>query len=125
MSAPSPAPEVVIDGKVTVMILGVGFKIIDERLLETGFGETLIGVASKAEPPLVVLDLTEVQFFGSSFIEILFQIWSRLHARSGRFGICGLCAHCEDVLKIAHLDTLWPLFATRPEAVADLSQERA
>ena len=122
MSVPTTAPEVVVDGKVTVIILGSNYKIIDEPALESGIGEVLVELASNLAPPAIVLDLTEVQFFGSSFIEIMFRVWNRLQSRSGRFAVCGLCPHCEDVLKVTHLDTLWPLFPTRQQAVAEIEK---
>ena len=84
MSVPAAAPEVVVDGRVTVIALGPKYKIIDEHSLDSGLGETLIEIAVEATPPLVVLDLSETQFFGSSFIEVLFRVWNRLQGRSGR-----------------------------------------
>lgn len=125
MSVPAAAPEVVIDGRVTVIALGPKYKIIDEHALDGGLGDSLIEIAVEADPPVVVLDLSQTQFFGSSFIEVLFRVWNRLQGRSGRFAICGLTPHCLDVLKITHLDTLWPLMPTRDEAVAAVSKEIA
>jgi anti-anti-sigma factor len=126
MSVPTAAPEVVVDGSVTVIVLGPAYKVVDEHLLDTGLGETLIELANEAKLPLVVLDLSNTQFFGSSFIEVLFRLWTRLQARGGgRFAICGLTPHCLDVLKITHLDTLWRLTATREEAVRALASNDA
>ncbi len=121
MSAPALAPEVVVSDSVTVIVLGPAFHVVDERVLDGGLGETLLEIANEANPPLVVLDLSHTKFFGSSFIEVLFQLWTRLQARSGGgFSICGLTPHCLDVLKVTHLDTLWRLFPDREEAVACL-----
>lgn len=118
MSAPVLAPEVVVDGRVTVIELGPAYQIVDEHLLDTGLEQSLAEIVAAADPPLVVLDLTQTQFFGSSFIEVLFRLWSQIQARrGGEFAICGLTPHCLDVLKITHLDTLWKLFQTRGEAV--------
>lgn len=122
MSAPALAPEVVVDGPVTVIGLGLGYQVVDEHLLDGGIDggleELLIEIAGEANPPLVVLDLSHTRFFGSSFIEVLFRLWTRLQGRpGGTFAICGLTPHCLDVLKITHLDTLWRLFPTREEAV--------
>ena len=126
MSVPATTPEVVVDGSVTVIALGPAYKVVDEHVLDTGLGESLIELADDAEPPLVVLDLSNTQFFGSSFIEVLFRLWTRLQARGGgRFAICGLTPHCLDVLKITHLDTLWRLTATREEAVRAIAANGA
>ncbi len=122
MSAPAAAPEVAVDGNVTVITLGPAFKVIDEHLLDTGLGDSLIEMADGAKQPLIVLDLSNTQFFGSSFIEVLFRLWTKLQSRGGgKFAICGLTPHCLDVLKITHLDTLWRLTPTREEAVRALA----
>jgi anti-anti-sigma factor len=122
MSGPALAPEVVVNGPVTVIGLGPAFQIIDEHVLDSGLGESMIEIADEANPPVVVLDLSHTRFFGSSFIEVLFRLWTRLQARAGgTFAICGLTPHCSDVLKITHLDTLWRLFPDRDEAVRSLS----
>ena len=126
MLVPATTPEVVVDGSVTVIALGPAYKVVDEHVLDTGLGESLIELADDADPPLVVLDLSNTQFFGSSFIEVLFRLWTRLQARGGgRFAICGLTPHCLDVLKITHLDTLWRLTATREEAVRAIAANGA
>ena len=121
MSATSAAPEVVVDGRVTVICLGPQFRIIDETCIAGGLSTAITSIAEKAEPPLVVLDLSSTQFFGSSFIELMFRVWNQLQARNGRFAICGLNPHCHDVLKVTHLDSLWPITETRSGAVAELS----
>jgi anti-anti-sigma regulatory factor len=122
MSAPALAPEVVIDRDVTVIGLGPGYSSLDERVLGGGLRDVLLETADDAEPPLVVLDLSNTKFFGSSFIEILFRLWNRLQTKpGGRFAISGVTAYCREVLKVAHLDTLWQVYATRDDAVQDLS----
>lgn len=121
MSVPALAPEVVVDDGVTVIVLGPAFQVVDEHVLDGGLGGAMMEIAEDANPPLVVLDLSHTRFFGSSFIEILFRLWTQLQARpGGNFAICGLTPHCLDVLKITHLDTLWRLFPDRGEAVRSL-----
>jgi hypothetical protein len=47
---------------------------------------------------------------------------NRLQSKpQGGFAICGVTPYCQEVLKIAHLDTLWRLFPTRADAVGALS----
>lgn len=115
-------PEVVVDRRVTIIGLGPGYRSIDEQVLDGGLRELLAEICDKADPPLVVLDLSNTTFFGSSFIELMFRMWNRLQARpGGGFAICGLTSYCLEVLKITHLDTLWRLYPNREEAVEALS----
>jgi anti-anti-sigma factor len=115
-------PEVTVDHGITVIELGTGYESVDERALDSGLRTSLLQSAEAADPPVVLLDLSHTTFFGSSFIEILFRLWNRLNSRpGGNFAICGLTTYCLEVLRITHLDTLWRLYATRDEAIQDMS----
>lgn len=122
MSAPALTPEIVVVRRVTVIGLGPGYGSVDEKVLDGGLRAALLDTAESADPPLVVLDLSHTNFFGSSFIEILFRIWNRLQARpGGSFAICGVTSYCLEVLKVTHLDSLWKVYPTRDEAVRAVS----
>jgi len=122
MNNPAFLPSITVEEGVTVVSLGVGFESIDEQALDKGLREALLSAAENANPPRVVLDLSHTTFFGSSFIEILFRMWNRLQAQpQGGFGLCGLTSYCQEVLKVAHLDSLWPVYADRPAAVRALA----
>jgi anti-anti-sigma factor len=122
MPAPAVAPEVVVDRDVTVVKLGPGCRLLDEAVLDGGLRDFLLETAGEASPPRVVLDLSQTTFFGSSFIELLFRMRNRLHSKSrGEFAICGVTPYCQEVLKIAHLDSLWQLYPTSESAVSALA----
>jgi len=114
-------PQIEKENGVTVVTLGPGCENIDEMALDK-LREPLLEAVMTAEPPLVVLDLTGTNFFGSSFIEVLFRMWNRLNSRSGKFSLCGLTSYCAEIVEITHLDRLWPVCKTRAEAVAMLSK---
>jgi len=117
MSSTGPL-SVVRDGDVTVVVFGPEQRHLDEVGLER-ITRQLVDVAQEAKPPLLVLDMSPTEFFGSSFIEALFRVWKKLNTQEGaKFAICGLQPYCKEVLEVTHLDRLWPLPATRAEAVA-------
>ena len=110
--------SVVKDGDVTVVVFGPEQRQLDEVGLEK-IGRQLVEVAQAASPPLLVLDMAPTEFFGSSFIEALFRVWKKLNTQPGaKFAISGLQPYCKEVLEVTHLDRLWPLPATRAEAIA-------
>src|SRR5262245_59053048 len=76
-------PEVVVDRRVTVVKTAGETPSLDQAVLDSGLREALLDIADDASPPLVVLDLSRVTFFGSSFIETLFRMWNRLQAKPG------------------------------------------
>ena len=110
-------------GEVTVVVFGSEQRQLDEVGLEK-IGRQLIEVAQAANPPLLLLDMTPTEFFGSSFIETLFRVWKKLNTQPGaKFAISGLQPYCKEVLEVTHLDRLWPLPATRAEAIAAFTAE--
>jgi len=116
------APSVASEEGVTVVTLGPEYESLEETELETLKG-ALLEVAERADPPLVVLDLSQLRFFGSALIEALFRAWNHLKGRpGGRLSLCGLTSYCREVVEITHLDQLWSIFETRAEAVNALKQ---
>jgi anti-sigma B factor antagonist len=109
------------EGDVTVVVFGPGQRRLDELGLEA-ISNQLIEIAQQANPPRLLLDMATTEFFGSSFIEVLFRVWKRLNSQpNARFAISGLHEYCREVLEITHLDKLWPLYNSRGEALAALA----
>lgn len=110
--------SVVKEGDVTVVVFGPEQRHLDEVGLEK-ISRQLVEVAQAASPPLLVLDMSPTEFFGSSFIEALFRVWKKLNTQPGaKFAISGLQPYCREVLEVTHLDRLWPLPATRADAIS-------
>lgn len=124
MTSSSTTPEITNRDGVTVIGLGIEYENLDEHLLDR-LREVMLEVAKTADPALLVLDLSNTKFFGSAFIEILFGLASCLQSRGGQFALCGLTPYCREVLTITHLDSLWPIFANREEAVSALRKQAA
>jgi anti-sigma B factor antagonist len=106
---------------ITVVKFGPRCKHIDELIVETVSREVMDAV-SAANPPKVVLDMTQTEFFGSSFIEVLFRAWNRLqHKPGGQMVLAGLNPYCKEVLAITHLDRLWPIADNQDAGIATMS----
>jgi anti-anti-sigma factor len=117
-----PVPRLETQQSVTVVGFDAGPLSLHEASIDE-LREPMLN-AARAEPPLLVVDLTHVEFFGSSFIELLFRMWKRIQHRAGQFALCGLSPYCEEVLSVTNLDKLWPNYPTREQAVAALSGPR-
>lgn len=93
---------------------------IDESVVEI-VNRRLGEVSAALSTPKLILDMTHVDFFGSSFIEVMFRTWKKMQEKPGaQFALCGLKPYCREVLEITHLDRLWAICATRDEALAQL-----
>ncbi len=65
----------------------------------------------------VVVDLQELEFFGSSVLEALLRLWHFVNDRGGCVVICNASEIARDVLETAHFDTLFPLVESREAAL--------
>jgi len=96
---------------VTVVSVGPGnIDSLDEPRLSE-IAEVLLDQAVQAEPPRVVLDLSETEVIGSRFIELLVRAWKRLAQRGGTMALCGLRPFCAEVVRVMRFDALWHVFA--------------
>lgn len=109
-------PRVQQQDGVAILDFGSGSHSLDETTL--GSIQDQILDASNVDPPMLVVDLSRIEFFGSSFIEVLFRLWSRMNGRSGKFALCGLSPYCREVIEVTNLNTLWTIYDTVDEAVA-------
>ena len=95
---------------------GPEFQVITEEMIPP---LTLYFLENAAKPPYdVIMDLRHTTFFGSSFLEVLLKLWSRIKAQNGRLALAGLTPHCVDVLRVSHLDRLWTITDKLADAVA-------
>jgi anti-sigma B factor antagonist len=109
--AGAAVPQIQKEGDVTV----VTFRPDSARITEDCIPDTLqLMLTAVQEPqPCVLVDLSHVEFFGSSFIEVLFRVWNRIQHSHGRFALCSLTPNCAEVIEVTNLDRLWPMFPTR------------
>ena len=71
----------------------------------------------KHQSPMVVFDLSEVNYFGSVFLALLLRCHTAVKSRGGELVICGASKMARELLKITALDTLWAIYETREEAL--------
>ncbi len=118
---PSKEPPTVTTEKgVTVISLGSDYENLDEWDLDP-VRKAILDATKDPDPPFVLIDLSKVKFFASSFIELLFRVWNRMKTLDGgRFAICGLTPYCAEILEVTHLNQLWEIHDTKEEAIDSL-----
>lgn len=67
--------------------------------------------------PMAVVDLSEVQFFGSAFLALLLRCHTAVKNRGGELVLCGPSKMARELLKLTALDTLWAIYASKSEAL--------
>jgi anti-anti-sigma factor len=72
------------------------------------------------EGPLVVFDLSEVNYFGSVFLAVLLRCWKLALAQGGMMVLSGVSDRARELLRITSLDIVWPIYTNRREAIEAL-----
>lgn len=65
----------------------------------------------------ILIDFNQAAYFGSSLLEALRIIWTKIEHREGRMMLCNLAPVGKEIVQIAKFDHLWPLCETRAEAL--------
>lgn len=73
--------------------------------------------------PLVVFELSEIDFFGSVFLSLLLRCWKIVATRSGTMALSGASDGARELLRLTALDTLWPIYDTLDEAIEMLNSD--
>jgi anti-sigma B factor antagonist len=107
---------------VIIVELGPSYAALDYEAIEQ-CGEILLSQADLASPPHLILDMSETQFIGSSFIELLVRAWKRIKRREGWMAFCSLQPFCREVMAVSRLDTIWPVYADRAQALKELAAQ--
>lgn len=79
-------------------------------------------VAAKIDHEYLVIDLSQVHFFGASFIGILVNAWDQLKKRQRRLAICGLTPACGRLIQVLRLDTLFDVYPTQDSVFEKISE---
>jgi anti-sigma B factor antagonist len=73
------------------------------------------------EVPMVVFDLSDVNYFGSVFLALLLRCHKFVKSRGGELVLCGASKMAMELLRVTALDTLWAIYDTRDEAIEALA----
>lgn len=82
--------------------------------------EIVMEPIDRLEIPMVVVDLSEVGYFGSVFLALLLRCHKSVKSRGGELVLCGASKMAAELLRVTALDTLWAIYDTRDEALAAL-----
>lgn len=92
---------------------------LDEGLEEQA-AELIMGPLRDQDGVLVIFDLSPVDYFGSMFLALLIRCWKLALARGGTMALAGVSDRAKELLRLTSLDIVWPIYATRNEAMEAL-----
>lgn len=108
----------VVEG-VTVVSFGSGAATIQSTVVEEI--APLLLAAARSQPSSLLLDMEHVEFFNSTFIELLVKGWRSVRETPGaQFALCNLQPYCQDILDVTNLTQVWKIYPSRAEGIVAL-----
>lgn len=109
-------------GDIAVIIPSSEVESMPENLIQQAAQMVLSPL--RADPPAgLVIDLSQVRFFGSVFISFLLRCHMLVKKHGSEVVLAGASDRIKELLHLTALDTLWALYDTRPEALEALGSD--
>lgn len=97
------------DREVLVLTLGHPVGSLSDSVVMSQLAEVLHELDDDPTYQHAVVDFTNVDYFGSSLLESLRQVWTRLQPRGGRMALARVAPIGREILGVVKFDQLWPL----------------
>ena len=85
--------------------------------IEAVAAELIIKPLKNEIEPVVLFDLSKVDYFGSVFLAIMIRCWKIVLSKSGTMGLAGVSPQARELLHMTSLDQAWPMYKDRREAI--------
>lgn len=79
--------------------------------------EVVMEPLQQQDVPMVVVDLSDVNYFGSVFLALLLRCHKFVKSRGGELVLCGVSKVAGELLRMTALDTIWAIYDTKDEAL--------
>ena len=108
-------------GDIAVIIPASEVESMPENLIQQA-AEIVLAPLKKDPPAGLVIDLSQVKFFGSVFISFLLKCHMLVKKHGSEVVLAGSSERIRELLHLTALDTLWALYDTRAEALHALGR---
>jgi anti-sigma B factor antagonist len=119
-SANSQCFRVERHGDIAVIIPAYEVESMPENLIHQA-AELVLAPLRQDPPAGLVIDLSQVKFFGSVFISFLLKCHMLVKKHGSEVVLAGTSDRIRELLHLTALDTLWAIYDTRSQAVESLA----
>jgi anti-anti-sigma factor len=119
-SANSQCFRVERHGDIAVIIPASEVESMPENLIHQA-AELVLAPLRQDPPAGLVIDLSQVKFFGSVFISFLLKCHMLVKKHGSEVVLAGTSDRIRELLHLTALDTLWAIYDTQNEAVESLA----
>lgn len=106
-------------GDALVVIASGAVEALNWDIVEQA-AEIVLDPIRRQKAPMVVFDMSQVQYFGSVFMALLVRCHKLVKTSGGVMVLCGVHELARDLLHITALDTLWAIYDSREEALESI-----
>ena len=107
-------------GEIAVIVPSPQVEHLPDTLLEPA-AQMVLAPLREDPPSQIIIDLSEVKYFGSAFITFLLRCHLLAKKQGSELAIAGVNSRIRELLRTTALDTIWALYETRQEALVGLS----
>ena len=108
--------EVEREGQTLLVTASTDLRELDYPTIEAG-ARDILHLLGNGTIKNVVLDFHKTDYYGSTALGFFVKLWKRVTDCNGRMAFCGVSDHEREILKVTHLDGLWPICPSREEAL--------
>lgn len=83
----------------------------------------ILGQISKDGGPNVVVNLSKIDYTGSTALSFFMRLFKKTRSRGGEMAFCNVSPIERDVLRITRLDTLWPVCDSLEDALRKVNKK--
>lgn len=106
-------------GDIAIIIPSPEVESMHEALIQQA--AQIVLAPLKQDPPAgLVIDLSQVNYFGSVFISFLLRCHMLVKKHGSEVALAGASPRIKELLHLTALDTLWAIYDTRAEALEAL-----
>ena len=106
-------------GDIAVMTPAAEVENLPSNLIEPA--AQIVLATLRADPPTyLVVDLSQVGFFGSEFISFLLRCHLLVKKRHSELVLAGVSPRIRELLRQTALDTLWAIYDSKEQALQEL-----
>jgi anti-anti-sigma factor len=109
-------------GDIAVITPAPEVESMPENLIQQA-AEIVLAPLRKAPPAGLVIDLSQVRFFGSVFISFLLKCHMLAKRHGSEIVLAGASARARELLHLTALDTLWAIYDNLDEALEALDSD--
>jgi anti-sigma B factor antagonist len=113
--------EVEQEGDTILIVPMANLRELDYQRIEAG-AKDVLDLFTNPAIKNVILDFRETDYYGSTALGFFVKLWQRVRKRTGRMAFRNVSNHEKEILQIAHLNRLWPIYSSRSEALQALRE---